>query len=92
MNKLAVVLLAAVASTGALAGEVGANLQSAEPVNLAYAVADAGANTKSWAIGPVNNPVSAAEHKQITQVADTFNERVMLKISAELYKSLDANF
>lgn len=91
MNKLAVLLLASVASNGVFASEVGANLQSAEPVTLAYVVADAGANNSNWAIGPVNNPVSAAEHNQITSAAETMNERVLLEVSVQLYKSLENN-
>ena len=91
MNKLVVLLLAAIASNGVLAGEVGANLQSAEPVTLAYVVADTGANNANWAIGPVNPPVSAAEHRQITRVADAMNEEVVLKVSVQLYKILENN-
>jgi hypothetical protein len=92
MNKLAVLLLAAIASNGALAGEVGANLQSAEPVTLAYVVADTGTNNANWAIGPINTPVSAAEHSQITRVADAMNEQVILEVSVKLYKTLEDNF
>lgn len=92
MNKLVVLLLAAIASNGVLAGEVGANLQSAEPVTLAYVVAETGANNANWAIGPVNSPVSAAEHSQITRTADAMNEEIILKVSVQLYKTLENNF
>ncbi|HEY7773680.1 MAG TPA: hypothetical protein VIC26_10900 [Marinagarivorans sp.] len=90
MNKLAVVLLAALASKGVLAGEVGANNpQVAEPATLAYAALETGADNSEWALGPVNLPVTAAQHKKITGVTEAMNSQVINQLYVELYRSLE---
>ena len=92
MNKLAVLLLAALASKGALAGEVGAKTPHvAESVTLAYATTDAGTNPSEWAIGPVNTPATTAQHNQITEVAERLNAQVTSKLAVELYLKLENN-
>ena len=90
MNKLALILLAALASKGAFASEVGATPQVVEPATLAYAVAEPGTNEKEWALGPVNVPVTASQHKQITETTDAMNAQVINKLYVELFKSLEA--
>ena len=90
MNKLAVVLLALLASKGVVAGEVDAtNPQVAEPATLAYATAETGINNSEWALGPVNLPVTAAQHKQITDATNEMNAQVINKLYVELYRSLE---
>jgi hypothetical protein len=93
MNKLAVFLLAAIASNSALAREVGANIPTAaEPVTLAYAVAETGANNSEWALGPVNAPVTAAQYKQITSATSRMNQDALNRLSVELYERLEQDF
>ena len=90
MNKLAVVLLALLASKGVVAGEVDAtNPQVAEPATLAYATAETGIDNSEWALGPVNLPVTAAQHEKITNVTDAMNSQVINKLYVELYRSLE---
>ncbi|WP_053979735.1 hypothetical protein [Marinagarivorans algicola] len=91
MNKLAVLLLATVMSQSALASEVGAkNPQVIKPATLAYTVADTGANESEWAIGPVNTPVTVAQHKRMVKVVDKFNDEISNKLALKLERALES--
>ena len=85
MNKLAILLLAIMASKGAVAGEVGAKDRvTAEPATLAYAVTKSGANETEWTIGPVNTPATNAQHKRMIRVTDQINHQISNKLAAQL--------
>lgn len=85
MNKLAILLLAVVASNGVLAGEVGAKDRvTAEPATLAYAVTKSGANESEWTIGPVNAPATTAQHKRMIRVTNQINDQISNKLAIQL--------
>lgn len=91
MNKLAFILLAVVASKGALAGEVGANTPNiTETVTLAYVVTDAGTSENDWAIGPVKTPATKTQHNQMASVLEKLNKDINQKVSQDLERMFSA--
>lgn len=91
-SVVAVLALASVATSTFAAEKVGAtNSQNILPATLAYASAETGTNDE-WAIGPVNGPVTADQHKRLTDVAETLNDRVSQKLAVDFYLELEQDF
>ena len=95
MNKLGFLLLALVASKGALATEVGApfpQLANTTAV-LAVAIAETGTSATGWALEPmVENDTKATQHATLNEYAEVTLEKLSLTMRERFLSQLESRY